>query len=224
MTRRMNARLAGMALLLYIAFGVIQMTLGAGASAGVTVAQRLASMSSHGLPVTVNVALGLVTSTLALLLGVAFHGLTRDVDPDWALFGASCRVGEAIVGVFPGLLSLALLGIATQTVAADDANTARAAASTLFAIRRLLPLAAAWLFSLGSLVFSCLLLRGRRAPRWLAWLGVAASALLVLLLPLQLIGRLPANVSQLMWAPMAAFEVILGVRWIVRGVDLPARS
>ncbi len=43
-------------------------------------------------------------------------------------------------------------------------------------------------FSVGSLLFSWLLLRGRMIPVVLAWLGVLASALLVVILPLQLAG------------------------------------
>jgi hypothetical protein len=47
---------------------------------------------------------------------------------------------------------------------------------------------AAIFFAVGSLLFSWLLLRGRMIPVPLAWLGVLASVLLVVILPLQLAG------------------------------------
>jgi hypothetical protein len=55
-------------------------------------------------------------------------------------------------------------------------------------------------------------------PSPLAWLGVLASVLLVVALPLQLVGILSGLVTQLMWIPMAAFEIPLGVWLIVKGV------
>src|SRR6266852_5402521 len=45
-------------------------------------------------------------------------------------------------------------------------------------------------FAVGSTLFSWLLLRGRMIPVALAWLGVLASALLVVILPAQLAGFL----------------------------------
>jgi hypothetical protein len=55
-------------------------------------------------------------------------------------------------------------------------------------------------------------------PVALAWLGVIASVLLVVGLPLQLSGVLSGLVTQLMWIPMAAFEIPLGVWLLIKGV------
>src|SRR5438477_4800273 len=63
------------------------------------------------------------------------------------------------------------------------------------------PLVAATFFAVGSTLFSWLLLRGRMIPVALAWLGVVASILLVVALPLQLAGLLHGAVTQLMWLP-----------------------
>jgi hypothetical protein len=60
-------------------------------------------------------------------------------------------------------------------------------------------------------------------PITLAWLGVVASALLVVLLPLQLAGFLSGPVTSFMWLPMLAFEVPLAVWLLVKGVAPPAR-
>ena len=55
----------------------------------------------------------------------------------------------------------------------------------------------------------------------LAWLGVVASVLLVVGLPLQLAGLLTGPVTQLLWIPMAAFEIPLGFWLLIKGVRTP---
>lgn len=84
-------------------------------------------------------------------------------------------------------------------------------------------------FAVGSTLFSWLLLRGRMIPVALASLGVVASAMLVVLLPLQIAGFFggPRNwsspVTWAVWLPMLVFELTLAVWLITRGVAEPAR-
>ena len=79
-------------------------------------------------------------------------------------------------------------------------------------------------FAVGSAVFSWLLLRGRMIPAALAWLGVIASALLVVLLPLQIAGWFgglrawSSPVTWVVWLPLLVFEVALALWLIVKGV------
>ena len=81
-------------------------------------------------------------------------------------------------------------------------------------------------FTVGSLFFSWLLLRGRLIPVLLAWLGVIASALLIVILPLQLVGLFggstswASSVTWLIWLPMLIFEVALALWLIVKGINL----
>jgi len=83
-------------------------------------------------------------------------------------------------------------------------------------------------FAVGSTLFCWLLLRGRLIPMALAWLGVVASALLVVILPLQLAGLFggpmtwSASVTWLVWLPMLVFEVALALWLIIKGVATPA--
>ena len=77
-------------------------------------------------------------------------------------------------------------------------------------------------FAVGSTLFSYLFLRGRIIPVPLAWLGVIASVLLVVGLPLQLAGFLNGPITSLMWIPMALFEVPLALWLLIRGVATPA--
>jgi hypothetical protein len=84
-------------------------------------------------------------------------------------------------------------------------------------------------FAVGSTVFCWLLLRGRMIPVALAWLGVIASALLVLLLPAQIAGFFggprawSSPVTWAVWLPLLVFELTLAAWLIVKGVAAPAR-
>ncbi|MBI3402222.1 MAG: DUF4386 family protein [Acidobacteria bacterium] len=84
-------------------------------------------------------------------------------------------------------------------------------------------------FAVGSTLFCWLFLRGRMIPVALAGLGVLASVLLVVILPLQraeLFGGAVnwfSSVTWLLWLPMLVFEVTLAIWLIVKGVALPAR-
>ena len=86
---------------------------------------------------------------------------------------------------------------------------------------------AAIFFAIGSTLFSWLLLRGRLIPVALAWLGVLASVLLVVVLPLQLAGLLggptswSASVTWLVWLPMLVFEVVLALWLLIKGIAMP---
>jgi Domain of unknown function (DUF4386) len=84
-------------------------------------------------------------------------------------------------------------------------------------------------FAVGSTLFCWLLLRGRMIPISLAWLGVIASGLLVVLLLLRTAGLFApgtnwsSSLTWLTWLPMLVFEVTFAVWLIVKGVDAPAR-
>jgi len=89
---------------------------------------------------------------------------------------------------------------------------------------------AAIFFAVGSTIFSWLLLRGRMIPVALAWLGVLASVLLVVILPLQLAGLFggsmswSASITWLVWLPMLVFEVALALWLIIKGVNIEQRE
>jgi hypothetical protein len=85
-------------------------------------------------------------------------------------------------------------------------------------------------FAVGSLLFSWLLLRGRMIPLALARLGVVASAFLVGLIPLQLVGLFggarawTSPVTWFLWLPMLVFELTLAFWLLTKGVAVPARQ
>lgn len=194
MTRTRNARIAGVTFLLYIAAGLLPAPdVGSG------------------------VVLTLVQNFSALVLAVTLYAITRDVDPDIAMFGLTCRVGEGVLGAMfiPMRLALSSLGDGA------DVGATQALEALLVGARSWNQILTATFFAVGSTFFSWLLLRGRMIPLALAWLGVVASLLLVAGLPLQLAGVLTKPVTQLMWIPMALFEVPLALWMIVKGVAAP---
>lgn len=215
MTRAANARIAGTTFLVYIAAGLTSLALFRRAAAGEGIAAKLATLATHPTEVGVVVLLGLVQCFSAIVLGVTLYALTRDADSDLAMLGLVSRVGEGLIGAFSIPATLALLWLATAG-GADAPETSAAHALAGYLMRNDIALSATF-FAVGSTAFCWLLLRGRMIPTALAWLGVAASVLLVIALPLQLAGWLPETIAMAIWLPMLLFEVPLAIVLITRG-------
>lgn len=207
MTRTTNARIAGVAFLLYIAAAFPAMVISSRATAGSDIATRLATMAQHAFDVRLAAVLSLIGCFCALVLGVTLYAITRVQDRDLAMIGLACRVAEGVTGGTGLAATLALLS--SVNAAGSEALGAFVFADTVFV--------AATFFAVGSTIFSWLLLRGRMVPVWLAGLGVVASAVVALGLPLQLMELLPGLVTQLMWLPVAVFELVLAAWLIVKG-------
>lgn len=221
MTLRTNARIAGFTFLVYIAAGITSMFLFARATAGEGVAARLATIARHATDVRVTILLNLVMCLSALVLAVTLYAITRGQDRDLAMLAFTCRVAEGIAGMDVSG-TLGLLWIATGPEAgALDAGGSSALGAFFLKMGETMG-ASATFFAVGSTLFSWLLLRGRMIPAALAWLGVVASILLVVCLPLQLAGMLGGPITSLMWLPMLLFEVPLALWLIVKGVAEPA--
>lgn len=225
MTRTTTARIAGFTFLFYIAAGITSLFKFGRASRGEGIAARLASIAQHATDVRLVILLGLLLCFSALVLGVTLYALTREQDPDLALLGLICRVAEGLAGIILPR-TLGLLWLATAT-GADEPDPAAAHALAAFLLKSGAWSASAIFFAVGSTLFSWLFLRGRMIPLALAWLGVLASVLLVVILPLQLSGFLPAvnwlgPATWLMWLPMLVYEVALALWLILKGVAAPA--
>jgi hypothetical protein len=216
MTRTTNARLAGFAFLFYIAVAFPSMVLFNRATSGAGLAAKLAGIAQHASDLRLAVVLSLGGCFSALVLAVTLYAITRDEDPDLALLGLTCRVGEGLIGAasIPATVALLQLATATGSQAPDSAATQALAAFVL----EQTPLVSALFFAVGSTLFSWLFRRGRLIPVPLAWLGVVGSALLVVGLPLQLGGFLSGPMTQLMWVPVAVFELTLGPWLLIKGV------
>ncbi len=127
----------------------------------------------------------------AVVLALTLFLVTRVEQPMVAALGMIFRLAEGGLGA-----ALALTGIALSHPT----------------------LVGATLFAIGSTLFCWLLLRGRMLPAVLSWIGLVASVILVVGLPLQLGGMLAAPLTTLMWLPMLAFEVPGGLWLLAKGV------
>lgn len=222
MTRTTNARIAVVTFLAYIVVGITDMQLHSRARAGADIEARLVSMSQHADLVRYSALLGIIEVFCALVLAVTLYAITRDEDRDLATLGMICRVVEGILGAFSVPGTLALLWLATSRGQdAQDRTAIQALAAYL--MRGDMPFTATF-FAVGSTLFAWLLLRGRMIPVLLGWIGVFASVLLVICLPLQLVGFLHGPLVQWMWLPMFFFEVPLALWFVIKGVRLPARE
>ena len=223
MTRRTNAKIAGFTYLLYITVAFPAMVLFDKATRGESIAGQLATIAQHSTSLRVTILLGLVSCFCALVLAVTLYGITHDEDRELAMLAFACRVGEGLVAAVP-FTTLGLLWLATSTgPTAPDAQSAGALAALLLRLGGWETTTAALLFAVGSTLFSYLLLRGRMIPVALAWLGVFGSALPVVILPLQLAGFVTSSIIQLVWIPVAVFEIALAFWLIIKGVAAPAR-
>jgi hypothetical protein len=117
-------------------------------------------------------------------------------------------------------VGLLWLGTGSSATTLEPAGV-NALGITFFKLLGWLFITPAWIFSVGSTLFSYLFLRARSIPVWLAWLGVCGSVLLTVLLPMQLIGLLKGAATDYIWAPVAVFEVVLAFWLIIRGVGPP---
>jgi len=225
MTRMTNARIAGSTFLFYIAAGISSMVLFGRAASGEGIAAKLASIAQHTTEMRVTVLLSLPICFSALVLGVTLYAITRDQDRDLAMLALICRVAEGLAGMFIPR-TLALLWLATAT-GADAPDTEAAHALGAFLLNMGVWSPSATFFAVGSTLFSWLLLRGRMVPVALAWLGVLASVLLVVILPLQLSGLFGGSgnwlsaVTWLIWLPMLVYEVVLALWLLIKGVAMP---
>jgi uncharacterized protein DUF4386 len=218
MTLRTNARVAGFAFLIYIAAAFPAMVLSNRAASGEGAAAKLANIAQHASEMRLAFVLELVGCFCALVLAVTLYAITRDFDPNLAMLVLVFRTAEGVIGAVSLPRSLGSLWLATA--AGSDAPDP-AAANVLAAVLLKLPGSAnlgATFFAAGSTVFAYLLLRGRLVPAALAWLGLLASILVVVILPLQLVEIVRGPVTEFMWFPMLAFEVLLALWLIIKGV------
>jgi hypothetical protein len=204
MTRATNARLAGATYLLYIAAAFPGMVLFDRA--------RVAGIAGHATDVRISILLSVLGCFAAPVLAVALYAVTRDEDEDLALLAMVCRVGEGVIATIPTLATVGVLWLATTPDAAP-------LTAFLFRLRDWGTNLAATFFAVGSTLFCWLLLRSRAIPVPLAWLGVLASVLVAVVLPLELAGLLRGQVTQIVWLPMLVFELTLGPWLLLKGVS-----
>ena len=224
MTRTTNARIAGVTYLFYAAIGICIELLMHQARGGGGDAATLARIGQYATNVRLSILIAVLECLSAFVLAVTLYGITRDEDQELAMLGLICRVTEGLLGSLnniPGYLGLLWLAKAGVGTGVPDIPTADALRAFL-----LMPGGTprgAIFFAVGTLIFSYLLLRGRMVPVSIAWLGVLASGLLVVVLPLQLAGFPTGPLTgYYQWLPALVFQVVLALWLLIKGVATPA--
>ena len=218
MTRNASARIAGATYLIYIGVAYPSMVLFRKATSGDGTAARLATIAQHAGEMRATLLLGLASVFCALILAVTLNYITRDEDPEVAMFGLVCRAGEGILGaiIFD---TAGLLWLATATgPGVPTGEAANTIAALLLKVGSWQVNAGATLFAAGSTAFCYLLLRGRMIPAWLASLGIVGSAIALIGAPLDLVKIIGAPLNQLMWIPIALFEITVAFWFLIKGV------
>ncbi len=194
MTLRNNSRIAGFAFLVYIAAAMTAMIIENQASSGEGTAAKLANIALHATQMRLAFLFEFVGCFCALVLGVTLWAITREEDPDIAMLALACRVAEGVIGAVAIPVILGQLWLATAA-GADAPDPASADALAAFLLK--LPGSSnvgATFFAVGSMLFAWLLLRGRIVPVALAWLGLLASILAVVVPPAES-RRAPRKIS-----------------------------
>jgi Domain of unknown function (DUF4386) len=224
MTRATNARIAGFTYLFYAAIGICSEVLMHQARGVDGDATQIAHIGQYATNVRLTILITVLESLSALVLAVTLYGITRDEDHELAMLGLVCRVAEGVLGsinnipAYLGLLWLANVGVGAG---GPDIPTTNALRAFLLMPGSSVPVGSIF-FAVGSLIFSYLLLRGRMIPIAIAWLGVFASGLLVVTLPLQLAGFPTGPLTgYVQWLPALVFQVVLALWLLIKGVAAP---
>jgi len=225
MTRTTNARIAGVTYLFYAAIGIcIELLMHQARGVGGDAA-TLARIGQYATNVRLSILIAVLECLSAFVLAVTLYGITRDEDQELAMLGLICRVTEGLLGSLnniPGYLGLLWLAKAGVGTGVPDIPTANALRAFLLMPGPSAPRGAIF-FAVGTLIFSYLLLRGRMVPVSIAWLGVLASGLLVVVLPLQLAGFPTGPLTgYYQWLPALVFQVVLALWLLIKGVATPA--
>lgn len=222
MTRNTNARVAGFTYLFYAAIGIcleLLMHQARGVDGGAAELMRIGQYATN---VRLTILIALLECLSSFVLAVTLYGITRHEDHELAMLGLVCRVAEGVLGspnnipTYLGLLWLAKAG------GAADVPTTNALRTFLLMPGASVPIGSIF-FAVGSLIFSYLLLRGRMVPVSIAWLGVFASGLLAVTLPLQLAGFLSGPLTGYYpWLPALVFQIVIALWFLIKGVATPA--
>lgn len=224
MTRTTNARIAGFTYLFYAAIGICSEALMHRARGGLSGAAQLAHLGEHATDVRVTILIAVLESLSAIVLAVTLYGITRDEDHELAMLGLTCRVAEGVLGSISIPTYAGLLWLATTGASAGPASTTDALRAFLLLPVPSVPTGAVF-YAVGNGIFSFLLLRGRMVPVAIAGLGVFASGLLAVTLPLQLAGFSTGPLTgYYQWLPALVFQIVLALWLLTRGVAPPRRA
>ncbi len=125
MTRMTSARVVGVASLFYMAVGVANEVLTSRATSGQGTAAQLTRIALYATEMRITIILKLCECFAAVVLAVAFYGITREQDHELAILGLVCRAAEGVfvASLVPNAQALLWLAGAWPGVGAPDVAT-----------------------------------------------------------------------------------------------------
>lgn len=220
-SNRYAARLAGGMFLFVIAAILVSSTFQNGGVGGSDdIAGALRAIAENAVGFRVSIVFLVVASLATLVLAAMLYALTKRQDENLAILALACRTAEAALYAV-GILSVLIL----LSLSAESTAGAQELGAVVVDVESLSTNVGATFFALGSTIFAYLLLKARAVPIPLAVLGVVASLILVVAVPLETAaGRTTADgASIIMWLPMFAFEIATGVWLLAKGARTPDR-
>jgi len=163
---------------------------------------------------------GLVAGLCTVLLAFGLYVAVKPIDKNLALLALSFRLVEAtIFGV------LVVVGFAALNLYAGADSLGAFSTMQLAALVSLPSIAAsagfnvaAAFFSMGSILFFYLFLKGNAIPKVLSLFGLAGSVLVPAICFLSLILPQHAKTLQLGWLPLGVAEIAVGLWLLVKGI------
>ncbi|MDT3444428.1 DUF4386 domain-containing protein [Pseudofrankia sp. BMG5.37] len=218
MSNRHVARLAGALFLIVIAAVLASSVLQGGVSGADDIADTFRTVADNTVSIRASTVLLMVAGVGTLALAAMLYALTKRQDENLAILALACRVVEAALYAVKILSVLILLSLSQAPTAGEQELGAVVADVASWSTN-----VGAAFFAVGSTLFAYLLLRARSIPVPLAALGVGASLILVVGVPLETAAsRTTAEgASIIMWLPMFVFEIATGVWLLVRGARTP---
>jgi hypothetical protein len=219
------AKLAGLMYLLTNAVAIFSHALSGRFLAGNDPAETAANIGGSLALFRLTLALELLTvaGTIALFLGL--YVVLREINRNLALLAAFWRLAEncILAGMtFTVFTAVELIGDRPYLATADAGQLQ----VLMYAMLRvhLYGFQVGFLFlGLGSALFSYLWLRSGYIPRWIALWGIFASSIMAVV-ALIVIVHPPfyAMITMAYMAPMAIYEIGLGLWLLIRSLSLPA--
>jgi hypothetical protein len=224
-SRQRWARLTGLLLVLTNASAMFAHWVLAQIVIGNDAAATTANIAASETFVRVGLAAELVTIAGVIPLVVGLYLILKPIGRDLALLALSWRLIENAVLAALAFASFTALTLVTggSFMAAADPNQTEAYVYALMRVH-IWGFQFGFLFlGLGQILFSYLWWKSRYVPRWLAGLGMVASSLLAAMaLGIIIWPPLLSIVTMAYMAPMAAYEIGLGLWLLVKGVRLSA--
>jgi hypothetical protein len=218
------ARVAGFMFLFLIAT-VIASSVLIGGVEGDEISTTLRNVSDESFRVRLGVLFLIVGGISTLILAVALYAVTKHEDQNLSILALSCRAVEA------GLYAIGIINALTLLSLSEQATTASAGEPTAaYTLGDIVSDVNAWgtnvgaaFFAVGSLLYSYLLLKARSIPVALSVLGVIASLILIVGVPVQTAAgqATTEGTAAVIWIPMIIFEISTGLWLFVTGANAP---